>query len=125
MKRLMQPLLLLGRSGMPHQQRILNQLSQLNGKIEQMALNLDRLTVDITNLKTIDASVLALITSFVAQLKDLAAQLLAANAANDPVAQAAIQAQIDSLSTDLEGEATSLSAAVAANTPPVQTGRSA
>jgi hypothetical protein len=99
------------------QAQAISLLTQLNRKFDHMALDLTRLIKDISDLKTTDASILALITAFVAQIKDLSAQLAAAIAANDPAAQAAVQAQLDALAADVEGETASLSAAVAANTP--------
>ena len=99
------------------QAQAISLLTQLNRKFDHMALNIDRLTADVANLKTIDASILALINAFIAQIKDLSAQLAAAIAAGDPAAQAAVQAQIDALSTDLETETSALTGAVTANTP--------
>ena len=99
------------------QAQAISLLTQLSKKVDHMALDLTRLIKDISDLKTTDASILALITAFVAQIKDLSAQLAAAIAAGDPAAQAAVQAQIDALSTDLETETAALTGAVTANTP--------
>jgi ABC-type transporter Mla subunit MlaD len=100
-----------------HQREIITLITQLNRKFDHMALDLTRLIKDISDLKTTDASILALITAFVAQIKDLSAQLAAAIAANDPAAQAAVQAQLDALAADVEGETAALSKAVVENTP--------
>jgi hypothetical protein len=94
-------------------------INLINRKFDQMTISIDRIARDVTNLKTIDASILALVAAFVVQIKDLRDQLAAALAANDPVAQQAVQDKLDALATDLEGEAASLVKAVTDNTPPV------
>lgn len=68
-----------------------------------MAATLDDLVTKVTNLKTVDDSVVAL-------LQGLSAQLKAAIAANDP-------AKIQAVADALDAQTAELSDAVTANTP--------
>lgn len=54
-------------------------------------------------------------------LKDAAAALAAANAANDPTAQAQVQADLDKAASDLSADNADAAAAILANTPPAAT----
>ena len=82
-----------------------------------MSLNLERLVADVAALKTVDASILALVAGLVVKLRDVSAQLSEARAGTDPAAQKAAQDRIDALATDLETETAALTQAVTANTP--------
>jgi len=95
-------------------------INLINRKFDEMTISINRIARDVTNLKTIDASILALVAAFVVQIKDLRDQLAAAIAASDPAAQQEVQDKLDALATDLESEAASLSKAVTDNTPPVE-----
>ena len=106
---------------MRYELAIITLLNSILRKIDTMAIDTFRLVTDVAKLKTVDASILALITAFVAQVKDLSAQLAAAIAAGDLAGQKAVQDQLDALASDVEGETVALSAAVVANTPAVPT----
>lgn len=66
-------------------------------------------------------SLIALANGQSASMKDLAAQLAAAIAANDPIALAQVQTDLDKAADDLGTETAAVSAAIDANTPPAAT----
>jgi anti-sigma B factor antagonist len=73
-------------------------------KVEQrmentMALDFTKMIAATTAQTTVTNSVLQTLTDLAAKITDLSAQLAAAIAANDPVAQAAVQTQLDAGNT--------------------------
>src|SRR5450759_1654040 len=62
-----------------------------------MALDFTKMNDAVTKQTTVDNSVLQFSIDMSAKITDLSAQLAAAIAANDPVAQAAVQTQLDGM----------------------------
>jgi len=81
-------------------------LNQLIKQEKQMAIDLTKITAEVANNTTVEASVLALLTQ-------LAAIIKAIPPSSDPVTQAAL----DQLTSTLSANDTALAAAVVANTP--------
>lgn len=94
--------------------RLLNHLMQ---RIDQMAIDVAKITASVARIKTVDDSLLALVTQLGSGIKDLSAQLKAAIDANDPAAQAAVQASLDALASDLDTKSDEIQRAVVENTP--------
>ena len=84
----------------------------LNARMEQMALDITKLTADVAAQTTVISSAVALITGLNSAVSDLKTQLAAAIAANDPAALAAVQAALDDLDAKLTANTASLAAAV-------------
>ena len=82
------------------------QLDRIEGKVNQMALDLTKLTSDVASLKTAEASAITL-------LQGLKAAVDAIPPSTDPATQKAL----DDLSTQIESGTADLAAAVVANTP--------
>ena len=74
-------------------------------------------TADIAEQKTVEQSIITLLGQVVQQGKDLATQLAAAIAANDPAALQAVADELDANNTALEANTADIAAAVTANTP--------
>lgn len=94
--------------------------SKLDAVLEQgktIMLDLTNLLKAVSDETTVDNSIVTLLNQVVAQNKDLAAQLAAAIAANDPAAIAAVQKQLDDSATTLESNVSNIKAAITANTP--------
>ena len=69
-----------------------------------MSAQLDKLTTEVSETKTVVASAVTLIEGLAQQIRDLK---------DDPVA-------LEALATELDATTNALAAAVAANTPPVE-----
>ena len=80
-------------------------------------LDLAKLIADVTEQKTVIASVLTLIEGMRSSIESLKTQLAAAIAANDPAQLAAAQTAIDTLEAQLAANNALLATAVPANTP--------
>jgi hypothetical protein len=96
-------------------------------KVEQrmentMALDFTKMIAATTAQTTVTNSVLQTLTDLAAKITDLSAQLAAAIAANDPVAQAAVQTQLDALAQGITDNDDKIAAAIVApgtpGTPP-------
>ena len=83
---------------------ILTELTQLQKRIEEMALNVDHLKAEVTRVQTVQASAVKLIDGLVAELEavkvDLAQKLLEANA---PVDTSALDALVEDLKASTDG----------------------
>ena len=91
----------------------------MSDQIVKLQAIVEKLTADVAAETTVDNSILALVTGFVAQVKDLQEQLAAAIAANDPSAIDAAAEALGALSVTMETNAANIQAAVTANTPVV------
>lgn len=78
-----------------------------------MALDFSQLIAAANAQTTVTAGVLATLTELRAHAADLSAQLAAAIAANDPVAQAAVQQQLNDLATGIQSNDNALATAIA------------
>ena len=85
--------------------------------IDQM-IDTTKLLAEVARERTDSASLRALIVANSTAISDLAAQLAAAIAANDPVAIAQVQADLDKAAADLALDSDAAEAALAANVPP-------
>jgi hypothetical protein len=92
----------------------LNTVSQLEGAT---AMDVTKLTAQVTQNTSIVGSALVLIQGLSEQQKALAKQLADAIAAGDPVALAAAQKAIDDSANALAASDADLAAAITANTP--------
>jgi len=84
-------------------------------KVDGMALDITKLTADVTAQSTVISSAVVLITGLNASISDLKTQLAAAIAANDPAALAAVQAALDDLDAKIASNTAALAAAVPAS----------
>jgi peptide deformylase len=96
----------------------------LSQKLDLVLTNQEKIMIDtsavlaaVAQERTELASWKTLVEGMSATMKDLAAQLAAAIAANDPVALAAVQADLDKAASDLNADNADAAAAIAANTP--------
>jgi len=80
----------------------------------EMALDFTKM-IDATNKQTtVTNGVLQTLKDLAAKIADLSTQLAAANAANDPAAQAAVQKQLDDLATGIQTNDDAIAAAIVA-----------
>lgn len=88
----------------------------------EMALDFTKMTAAAAKQVGVTNSVLQILGDLQAHVADLATQLAAAIAANDPAAQQAVQDQLDALATGFDNNDDKLAAAIAApgvpGTPP-------
>lgn len=96
---------------------LLDKLDTLSKGQQTIMINVQALIAAVAAEKSIDQSILALVTGFVAQIADLKTQLTAAIAAGDPAALAAVQQSIDQATADLEANVAQMQKAVTDNTP--------
>jgi len=79
-----------------------------------MALDFTKMIAATTTQTTVTNGVLQVLKDTSAKIADLSAQLAAALAANDPVAQAAVQKQLDDLATGIQTNDDAIAAAIVA-----------
>jgi hypothetical protein len=84
---------------------------------EQIMVDTSKIIAAVAAEKSKVDSLIALANGQSASMKDLAAQLAAAIAANDPAALAQVQSDLDKAADDLGTETAAVSAAIDANTP--------
>lgn len=91
--------------------------SKVLAAISHLHRNLETIMIDVAKTKSAEARAVAgielllkLATDNAAQMKSLSEQLAAANAANDPVAQAAVQADLDKAADELSAEVDKIAA---------------
>lgn len=107
----------------PSEPEILNRLDSIERKLDlllklerrmenEMALDFTKMIAAAANQSTVTNSVLQTLQDLGAKVADLATQLAAAIAANDPVAQQAVQDQLDALATGIDANDTKLAAAI-------------
>lgn len=107
----------------PSEPEILNRLDSIERKLDlllklerrmenEMALDFTKMIAAAANQSTVTNSVLQTLQDLGAKVADLATQLAAAIAANDPVAQQAVQDQLDALATGIDDNDTKLAAAI-------------
>jgi hypothetical protein len=84
---------------------------------ESIMIDTSKIIAAVSAEKTKVDSLIALANGQAASMKDLAAQLAAAIAANDPAAMAQVQADLDKAADDLGTETKAVSDAIDANTP--------
>lgn len=77
-------------------------MATIESQGEEMSAELDRLTTDVANLRTVEDSAITLLQGLAAQIRDNA---------NDPAA-------LTALADSLEADTADLSAAITANTTP-------
>jgi hypothetical protein len=97
---------------------IIRGIGTLNRNMEKIMIDTSKILAAVADEKTKVDSLIALSAGQSATMKDLAAKLAAAIAANDPAATAQVQADLDKAATDLSTETAAVSAAIDANTPP-------
>jgi len=93
-------------------------LTTLHRKFDNMVITLDGLVADFAAEKAAIQSLITLVTSLFAQYNKALADLAAAVAANDPVAQAAAQDVVNNLDAQVKDQTAALSKALTDNTPP-------
>lgn len=104
---------------------VINRLDALSRKLDlvlsaelkmenEMALDFTKMIAATTAQTTVTNGVLQVLKDTSAKIADLSAQLAAALAANDPVAQAAVQKQLDDLATGIQTNDDAIAAAIVA-----------
>jgi hypothetical protein len=93
------------------------QLSRILRNQERIMIDTARILAEVAKQRSEVASLLALVNAQNATIKDQAAALAAAIAANDPVAIAKVQADLDQAATDLAADNADVETALAANVP--------
>ena len=96
---------------------IIRGLGAITRQVERLMIDTSKVLAAVEAEKTQVASLIALANGQTAAMKDLAAKLADAIAANDPAAMAQVQADLDKAADELGTETAAVSAAIAANTP--------
>jgi len=81
------------------------------------AIDTTRILKDVAQQRTVNASVVALLNSLVAQNRELSGQLKDAIANDDQEAIAKVQSELDAAAADIENQQAALAQAVTQNTP--------
>lgn len=97
--------------------RIEEMLGEVIDNQEIEMIDTSKIVAAVAAEKTKVDSLIALAKGQSAAMKDLAAQLAAAIAANDPAAMAQVQADLDKAADDLGTETAAVDAAINENTP--------
>jgi len=97
---------------------ILHMLGKISHKQDLLMIDTSKIIAAVAAERGKVDSLIALANSQSASMKDLAAQLAAAIAANDPAAIAQVQADLDKAATDLDSESAAVQAALDANGNP-------
>ena len=91
-------------------------LSAMRRLIEVMALDFSKLVAAAEARKTVDDSIIAMVSALSTQLKDVSRQLFELRASGD-LDTSGIQKQIDDMAASADAESQRLADAVKANTP--------
>lgn len=100
-----------------NQSLILNNQSKIMAQLTDIQAANATLITNVAALDTVEESVVTLLNTVVGQNKDLATQLVAAIASNDPVAMQAVVDSMNASNADLAAKTQALADAVAQNTP--------